>query len=86
MTVSSAPPSLNEFEAAEERRAALGYVAEAFAEAILAGIEADCLAQAALSAAFQELVGAHGEEAVAVFAARLPERVRNGEFSLFSRH
>ncbi|MDB5572367.1 MAG: hypothetical protein JWN93_3550 [Hyphomicrobiales bacterium] len=86
MTVSSTPPSLNEFEAAEERRAALGYVAEAFAEAILAGIEADCLAQAALSAAFQELVGAHGEEAVAILAESLPERVRNGEFSLYSRH
>ena len=34
---------LDELAAADEPRAALGYVTEAFAEAVLAGIEGDCL-------------------------------------------
>lgn len=80
------PPLLDDFTASEERSAAYGFVAEAFAEAILNGIEADCLAQAALTAAFQELVGAHGEEAMARFAEGLADRIRHGEFSILSRH
>lgn len=73
---------LEELAAADEKRAALGYVHEAFAEAILSGVEADCFAHAALFAAFQELVETYGEEAVAVYAARLPERIRMGEFTV----
>jgi hypothetical protein len=80
------PILLDEFTASEERREASGYVAEAFAEAILSGIEAQNLAHAALSAALHELVGVHGEDAVARFAESLPERIRHGEFSLFSTH
>jgi hypothetical protein len=72
--------------AADERRAALGYVTEAFAEATLAGIESDCFAHAALFAAFRELVTTYGEEAVAQFAERLPRRIRDGEFSVATRH
>ena len=71
---------------AEERRAALGYVTEAFAEAILAGIESDSFAHAALFAAFQELVSVYGEEAVAQFAEGLGARIRQGEFSIASKH
>ncbi len=73
-------------DAAEGRREALGYVTEAFAEAILAGIESDSFAHAALFAAFQELVIAYGEEPVADFARQLPDRILSGEFSLASRH
>jgi len=73
-------------DAAETRREALGYVTEAFAEAILAGIESDSFAHAALFAAFQELVVAYGEEHVAAFAKGLPDRILSGEFSLASRH
>ncbi len=69
----------------DERRAALAYVEEAFAEATLDGIEEDCFVQAALFTAFQTLVGVYGEDAVATFAERLPERVRNGEFSIATR-
>ena len=71
---------------AEERRAALGYVTEAFAEAILAGIESDSFAHAALFTAFQELVETYGEDPVAEFAARLPQRIRDGEFTIAQRH
>lgn len=71
---------------ADQRRVALGYVTEAFAEAILAGVEGPCFAHAALFTAFQELVSLFGEDVVAKFADGLPARIRQGEFSLSSRH
>lgn len=80
------PPSLEDPSAADERRAALSFVTEAFAEAILAGVEGPCFAHAALFTAFQELVSLYGEEAVAGFARGLPERIKLGEFSVASRH
>jgi hypothetical protein len=70
----------------EQHRAALAYVTEAFAEAILAGIESDSFAQAALSAALRELVATYGEEAVATFAEAMPARIRAGEFTFAARH
>jgi hypothetical protein len=69
-------------EAADERRTALALVMEAFAEATLGGLTEDCLTQAAIFVAFQKLVACYGEEPVAAFAERLPERIRHGEFSL----
>ena len=70
----------------EQHRAALDYVTEAFAEAILAGIESDSFAQAALEAALQEFVAAYGEEQAARLAEALPARIRTGEFTLTARH
>jgi hypothetical protein len=70
----------------EDRQVALGFVSEAFAEAILAGIEGECFAHAAVFAALQELVATYGEEPVVAFAERLPARVRSGEFSAAIRH
>ena len=70
----------------EDRQVALAFVTEAFAEAVLAGIEGECFAHAALFAAMQELVATYGEEPVVAFAERLPGRVRSGEFSAASRH
>lgn len=78
--------TLDDAAGADDRQAALAYVTEAFAEAILAGIESDSFAHAALSAALHELVATYGEEAVADFAERLPKRVRDGEFSTSARH
>ena len=66
----------------EQKRVALGYLQEAWAEARLYGIEGDCLAQACLFTAFAEFVATYGEEAAATFAEGLGTRVRNGEFSL----
>ena len=80
------PPHDADLGAADERRAALGFVTEAFAEAILSGLEGDAFAHAALFAAFQELVDVYGEDAVAEFAERLPRRVREGEFSVARKH
>lgn len=66
----------------EQKQAALGYLNEAWAEALHDGIDGDCLAQASLFTAFAELVSTYGEDAVAKFVEGLPNRVRNGEFSL----
>jgi len=66
----------------EQKRAALGYLHEAWVEARIDGIDGDCLAQACLFAAFAELVTTYGEEAAAEFAEGLAVRIRNGEFSL----
>jgi hypothetical protein len=66
----------------EQKRAALGYLREAWAEARIEGIDGDCLAQACLFAAFAEFVTTYGEEAAARFAEGLAGRIRNGEFSL----
>jgi hypothetical protein len=66
----------------EQKRAALSYLNEAWAEARHDGVDGDCLAQASLFAALAELVTTYGEDAVAKFVEGLPSRVRNGEFSL----
>ena len=68
------------------KQAALSYVTEAFAEAEVDGLDADCMAQAALFAAFTELVAIYGEEAVALYAEGLPEKIRRGGFSTGPKH
>ena len=65
----------------EQKRMALGYVQEAWAEARLDGVDGDCMAQACLFAALIEFVSTYGEDAASVFAEKLPSRIRNGEFS-----
>ena len=66
----------------EQKRVALGYLQEAWAEARLDGVDGDCLAQSCLFAAFAELVSTYGEEAAAEYAEGLAGRIRNGEFSI----
>ncbi|MFH6782118.1 MULTISPECIES: hypothetical protein [Methylobacterium] len=66
----------------EAKRAALSYVSEAFAEGCLDGLDGDCMAQAALFAAFQELVHTYGEEATARYAEGFPERIRGGTYTV----
>ena len=70
----------------EEKRVALSYVSEAFAEGCLDGLDGDCMAQAALFAAFQELVTTYGEEATARYAEGFPERIRGGACTTTRRH
>jgi hypothetical protein len=66
----------------EQKKVALGYLHEAWAEARLDGIDGDCMAQACLFAALIEFVSTYGEDAASTFAERLPARIRNGEFSV----
>lgn len=80
------PPARGPLPDHEQRRAAVGYLHEAWAEARLDGIDGDAMAQAALFAALSELVTTYGEDATAKFASGLSDRIANGEFSLeFSR-
>jgi hypothetical protein len=71
---------------AAHKKAALDLMIEAFEVARADGIEGDCVAQAALFAALKEFVSTYGEEPVATFAQRLPERIRNGEFTVRQAH
>ena len=66
----------------EQKKAALGYLNEAWADARHDGVDGDCLAQACLFTAFAEFVATYGEDAAAKFAEGLSARIRNGEFSL----
>jgi hypothetical protein len=66
----------------EQKRVALGYLNEAWAEARLDGIDGDCLAQACLFAALAEFVNTYGEDAAATFTEGLSSRIRNGEFTI----
>jgi hypothetical protein len=70
----------------EQKRVALGYLQEAWAEAELDGVDRDCMAQASLFLTFAELVGTYGEEAAAEFASRLAARIKNGEFTIDRPH
>jgi len=75
-------PACDPLADVEQKQAALSYLNEAWAEARHDGVDGDCLAQASLFAAFAELVGTYGEDAVAKFVEGLVTRVRNGEFSI----
>jgi hypothetical protein len=75
-------PARDPINEREQKRVALGYLQEAWAEARLDGIDGDCLAQACLFTALAELVTTYGEDAAATFAEGLGPRIRNGEFSL----
>jgi hypothetical protein len=66
----------------EQKQVAIGYVHEAWAEARLDGVDADCMAQACLFAALSEWVTTYGEDATARLAQGLAQRINNGEFSL----
>lgn len=79
MNLQTAPESMPDYE---QKKAAFGYIQEAWAEARLDGIDEDCMAQAALFAAFLELVSTYGEDAAARYAEGLPKRIHNGEFTL----
>lgn len=82
MNTTGQTPARDPISDREQKRVALGYLQEAWAEARLDGIDGDCLAQACLFAALAEFVTTYGEQAAATFTEGLGERIRNGEFSL----
>ena len=80
------PITIDDYNAAEERRAASSFVADSLAEGILSGIDPAILAHAAITAALNELIASNGEESVARFAEDLARRIRLGEFSALNWH
>lgn len=71
-----------EYPAQEEKQAALRYILDAWEEAVYDGLDPDCIATAAIFAALSDMIATYGEEPVAVMCERLPERIRNGEFTV----
>lgn len=66
----------------DQKKAALGHIKEAWMEAWLDGIDAECMAQVSLFVTLTELVATYGEDATARFAEGLSKRISSGEFSL----
>lgn len=66
----------------DKKGRALQLVLDAWEKALAEGAEPEVIASVAIYAALADMVDRYGEEAVAEFCASLPERARNGEFTL----
>lgn len=78
----------DEHSSAEDQRSrqlALRYILDAWEEAVYDGLDPDCVATAAIFAALSDMIATYGEEPVAMMAQRLPERIRNGEFTVMRK-
>ena len=62
-----------------QKQAALGYILDAWEEALHDGIEPEMLANAG---PLSDLVGVYGEDAVGKMASRLSRRIQHGKFTL----
>ena len=69
-------------QASDAKHVALRYILDAWEEAVYDGLDPDCIATAAIFAALSDMIASYGEEPVATMCARLPERVRTGEFTV----
>lgn len=61
---------------------ALRHILDAWQDAVIDGVESDMLATAAIFAALSDMVTSYGEEQVAQMISGLPDRIRQGEFTL----
>lgn len=66
----------------EKKARALQLILDAWDASLADGVEPEVIASVAIYAAMADMVDRFGEQAVADFCATLPERVRNGEFTL----
>ncbi len=66
----------------DDRQLALEYLADAWNSAEQDGLEGEAIAHAAIFAALATLVRTFGEEATADILENVPERVRQGEYTL----
>ncbi len=66
----------------DQKARALDLMLDAWDKALGEGIEPEVLASVAIYAALVDMIDQFGPENVADFCATLPERVRNGEFTL----
>jgi hypothetical protein len=67
----------------EQKRVALGYITEAWIEAVKDGLDPDMVAEAALEAAVKELVALKGEASVGALLSELAPRAERGEFTVY---
>lgn len=66
----------------EQKHMALRHILDAWQDAVIDGVESDMLATAAIFAALSDMVTSYGEEQVAQMISGLPDRIRQGEFTL----
>ncbi|MGI9384471.1 MAG: hypothetical protein ACR2PO_15060 [Methyloligellaceae bacterium] len=66
----------------DDRFAALGYILDAWQDALHDGMEPEMLANASMFAALSDLVATYGEDAVAKMTDGLSKRIQHGEFTL----
>lgn len=66
----------------ESKSRALNLILDAWDKALAEGAEPEIVASVAIYAALTDMVDRYGEDAVADFCSTLPERTRNGEFTL----
>ena len=66
----------------EKKARALELVLNAWDQALSEDVDPEVIASVAIYAAMADMVDRFGEQAVADFCATLPERIRNGEFTL----
>jgi hypothetical protein len=78
--------ALSDAELAQLKKRAMMMIAHTFAEGQDDGLDGDLMAQAALFAAFSELVSTYGEDAVATYAQTFAPKILAGAFSLVPRH
>ncbi|MAU96455.1 MAG: hypothetical protein CMP81_11295 [Fulvimarina sp.] len=71
---------LDEMIQAEKKQVALEYHNEAWADGMSDGIEAEILAETAITTALTELVRLHGEDDVLTLMEGLRKRLEFGEF------
>ena len=76
------PQDSTELQPQEEKQAALRLILEAWEEAVYDGLHPDCIATAAIFAALSDMIASYGEEPVAEMCAKLPDRIRAGEFTV----
>ena len=72
--------------AEEQKRMALERILDTWDAALEDGIQPELLATTAIFAALTDMVDLYGEEDVASMMADLPDRIRNGEFTLKKDH
>lgn len=68
----------------EQKRVALGYITDAWIEAVKDGIDPDHMAEALLEVAMRELVALRSEAEVVRALAAYAQRIENGEFSTYA--
>ena len=66
----------------EKKARALELVLDAWDQALAEEVDPEVIASVAIYASMADMIDRFGEQAVADFCATLPERIRNGEFTL----
>lgn len=68
---------------AERQQTAIETIEAAWRDALEQGVEPDILINTSLFAAMSQIVEQKGENAAITFSKGLPERIQNGEFTLY---